>query len=132
MFHEITLVGHLGRDPEMRYTPDGQAVTSFSVAVQAGFGENKKTLWFRVSAWGKTGEACNQYLTKGSKCLVVGRLTGDANGGPRVWQDQQGASRASFEVTAREVRFLSSRGETGGDAGEGEQVDAQPEDDIPF
>jgi len=143
MYQTIIIVGNVGRDPEMRYTPSGQAVTSFSVATNRQYTNNngetvKETIWFRVSAWGKTGETCNQYLKKGSKVLVEGRLTADpATGGPRIWQAQDGASRASFEVSAGTVRFLSSRSETEG-AGTGsapvaEEGGAPAEnEDIPF
>jgi len=141
MYHTIIIVGNLGKDPEMRYTPSGQAVTSFSVATNRKYtssnGEQvNETIWFRVSAWGKTAEICNQYLKKGSKVLVEGRLTPDKNtGGPRIWQKQDGTSGASFEVTAGTVRFLTSRGE--GDSGGGMPADAgdfsaPAEDDIPF
>ena len=117
MFQTIILAGNLGRDPEMRYTPSGAAVTSFSVATNRQWTNNngetvKETIWFRISVWGKMAEVCNQYLKKGSKVLVEGRLTADsATGGPRIWNGQDGAARASFEVSAQTVRFLSSRGE---------------------
>jgi len=115
MYHKLIIVGNLGRDPEMRYTPSGQAVTSFNVAVNDDFGENKRTIWVRVSAWGKQAETCNNYLKKGSKVLVEGRLTCDpSTGGPRVYTRQDGSSGASFELSAQTVRFLSSRGESGG------------------
>jgi len=70
--HKLTIIGHLGRDPEMRYTPEGQAVTSFSVAssrkYKTGAGEQREeTEWFNCSAWGKLGEICNEYLTKGKQ-----------------------------------------------------------------
>ncbi len=119
MFQTIILAGNLGRDPEMRYTPTGQAVTSFSVATNRQWTNNngetvKETIWFRISVWGKMAEVCNQYLKKGSKVLVEGRLTADPNtGGPRVWTGQDGQPRASFEVSAQTVRFLSSRSESG-------------------
>jgi single-strand DNA-binding protein len=143
MYQTIIIVGNVGRDPEMRYTPSGQAVTSFSVATNRQYTNNnaetvKETIWFRVSAWGKTGETCNQYLKKGSKVLVEGRLTADpATGGPRIWQSQDGTSRASFEVSAQTVRFLSSRSETEGSGmgsaavNEEGSVPAENED-IPF
>lgn len=120
MYQTIIIAGNVGRDPEMRYTPSGQAVTSFSVATNRQYTNNnaetvKETIWFRVSAWGKQAETCNQYLKKGSKVLVEGRLTADpATGGPRVWTGQDGSPRASFEVSASTVRFLSSRSETEG------------------
>ncbi len=138
-FHTIIFVGNLGRDPEMRYTPSGQPVTSFNVAVNDNYtsssGEKvQRTLWMRVSAWGKLAETCNNFLKKGSKVLVEGRLIADPNtGSPRIWQRQDGSAGSSFEVTASTVRFLSSRGETG-ELGESfpEVVDASGEEDVPF
>jgi len=140
MYHTIILVGNLGRDPEMRYTPSGQAVTNFSVATNRQYTGSdgqvvKETIWFRVSTWGKSAENCNQFLKRGSKVLVEGRLVPDANtGGPRVWKRQDGTPSASFEVSASTVRFLTSRGEdesASAPAGEGP---GQSEDagDIPF
>ena len=142
MYHTIIIVGNVGRDAEMRYTPSGAAVASFSVATNrqytASNGEQvKETVWFRVSAWGKQAEVCNQYVKKGMKVLVEGRLTADqATGGPRIWNRQDGTPAASFEVTAGTVRFLSSRGEYetsnvgGGEMDAGDMLPA--EDDIPF
>ncbi len=119
-FHTIILVGNLGRDPEMRYTPSGQAVTNFSVAVNDGYTNSQgdkvdRTIWVRVTTWGKQAETCNQYLKKGRKVLVEGRLVPDPNtGGPRIWNRQDGTPSASFEVSASVVRFLSSKGEGDG------------------
>lgn len=108
MFHKLTIVGHVGRTAEMRVTPNGKEVTSFSVACQDGFGDNKKTIWYNVEAWGKTAEICNQYVQKGMLVLVDGRLKPDATtGNPRIWNDNSGNARSSFEVVANEVRFLS-------------------------
>lgn len=140
MYHTIIIVGNVGRDPEMRYTPSGQAVTSFSVATNRQYTNNngemvKETIWFRVSAWGRQAETCNQYLKKGSKVLVEGRLTADQNtGGPRVWTGQDGQPRASFEVSASTVRFLSSRGESeaGAPGPLGEEIPPGDEENIPF
>lgn len=137
MYHTLIIVGNVGKDPEMRYTPSGQAVTSFSVATNrqytTGNGEQvKETIWFRVSTWGKLAETCNQYVKKGSKVLVEGRLTPDkATGGPRVWTDKDGGNpKSNFEVNANTVRFLNSRG------GEGDEHPAPatiPDDEeIPF
>lgn len=123
MYHTIIIAGNVGRDPEMRYTPSGQPVTSFSVATNRQYtGQNgklvKETIWFRVTTWGKQAEICNQYVKKGAKVLVEGRLNADpATGGPRVWMGKDEEPRASFEVTANTVRFLSSRDETGGTDG---------------
>ncbi|HQX14919.1 MAG TPA: single-stranded DNA-binding protein, partial [Anaerolineales bacterium] len=133
--------GNVGKDPEMRYTPSGQAVTSFSVATNrqytTGNGEQvKETIWFRISTWGKTAETCNQYVKKGMKVLVEGRLTPDkTTGGPRIWTKQDGSAGASFEVTANTVRFLSRADGGGGDApmaGGMEHAEMPAEDDIPF
>jgi len=142
-YQKIILVGNLGRDPEMRYLPSGTPVTNFSVATNRAYtngdGEQvKETVWFRVSAWGKQAEVTNQYLRKGSRVLVEGRLIPDpATGGPRIWTRQDGTPAASFEVHAQTVRFLSSReteaSEAPGSAGAA-AVDDLPaeEDEIPF
>lgn len=116
MYQRLVLVGNLGRDPEMRYTPNGTAVTSLSVATSRKYttadGQQKEeTVWFRVSVWGKQAEPCNQYLSKGRKVLVEGTLVPDENGGPRIWTDKEGKARASFEVRANTVRFLDSKRE---------------------
>ncbi len=138
MYHTLLIVGNVGKEPELRYTPSGQAVCSFSVATNrqytAGNGEQvKETIWFRVSTWGKTAEACNQYLKKGAKVLIEGRLTPDkVTGGPRIWQNQSGESASSFEVTASTVRFLSSRSTEEGHAESQIGGELPPEDDIPF
>lgn len=141
MYHTLIIVGNLGKDPEMRYTPSGQAVTSFPVASNRKYtssnGEQvNETIWFRISAWGKQAEICNQYLKKGSKVLVEGRLTPDkTTGGPRIWQKQDGTSGASFEVNAQTVRFLSTRSDadSGGAASDsGDMATTPAEDDIPF
>lgn len=136
MYHTIIIAGNLGRDPEMRYTPSGQAVCNFSVATNRQYTASdgtsvKETIWFRVSTWGKTAETCNQYLRRGSKVLVEGRLNPDPKtGGPRIWQGQNGPG-ASFEITANTVRFLSSRGEE--DTGySGDTAIAESDGDIPF
>jgi len=142
MYHKVILVGNLGRDPEMRYIPSGAAVTNFSMATSEKWTgqdgqQQERTIWWRVSVFGKSGEACNEYLKKGSKVLVEGRMNADPKtGNPRLWQGQDGQMRASFEVTASAVKFLSSRGEAGGStssAGAG-MMDAEPADEteIPF
>ncbi len=136
MYHTLIIVGNLGKDPESRYTPSGQAVTSFSVATSrqytAGNGEQvKETVWFRVSTWGKTAEICNQYLKKGAKVLVEGRLTPDkSTGSPRIYNKQDGTPAASFEVTASNVRFLDSKGEAKTEAAS--PFDGSGEPEFPF
>lgn len=116
MYQRLVLVGYLGRDPEMRYTPQGTPVTSFPVATNRRYntadGQPKEeTVWFRVSVWGKQAETVNQYLAKGRRVLVEGSLVGDENGGPRIWTDREGKPRASFEVRAYTVRFMESKRE---------------------
>ncbi len=138
-YQTVILVGNLGRDPEMRYTPSGQPVTSFSIATSRSYNNQNgekvdETTWFKITVWGKQAESCSQYLHKGSQVLVEGRLTPDAKtGSPRVWQRQDGTWGASFEVTANTVRFMSSRnaGGNGEAVGEGEG-ETGGGDDIPF
>lgn len=108
-FQQITIVGHLGNDPEMRYTPTGVPVTSFSVAVSRNWTDQsgqrqEKTTWFRVSAWRKLAETVSQYATKGRLVLVAGEMEET-----RIWTDKEGSARASLEVTAQNVRFLGGR-----------------------
>ena len=138
MYQKILIVGNLGRDPEMRYTPSGQAVTNFSVATNrqytASDGQQvKETVWFRVSAWGRQAETCNQYLKRGSRVLVEGRLTADPDsGGPRIWTKQDGSPGSSFEITAGTVRFLSTREEDASFQSSTPMCDDLGDDDIPF
>ena len=129
MYQKIIIIGNLGRDPEMRYTPDGSPVTSFSVATSRRYGEKDETTWFRVTVWNKQAENCNQYLHKGSKVLVEGRLRPDANGSPSVFQRRDGSWGASFDLTADTVRFLSPKGEEAGGQNFGPMDD---DEDIPF
>lgn len=144
MYQKIIVVGNLGGDPEMRYMPDGTGVTSFSVATNRRWNDRQtgqpvdETTWFRVSVWGRRAEVANQYLKKGSRVLVEGRIKPDPNtGGPRLWTAQDGTVRASFEITADNFSFVGSREEAGSFAsGDGEGVSggvpAQEEDEIPF
>ncbi|MCJ7575818.1 MAG: single-stranded DNA-binding protein [Dehalococcoidia bacterium] len=123
---KVILVGNLGSDPEMRYTPNGKAVTSFNIATNRRYttsaGENKEeTDWFRVSVWGKQAEQCNQFLSKGKQVYVEGRLHA------RSWEGQDGQMRTSLEVTAERVLFLGKRGSVA--LPEGEEI--EPED-LPF
>jgi len=118
MYQKLIIVGYVGKDPEMRYTPQGQAVTNFSVATNRQYtkdGETvKQTVWFRVQTWGKRAEVCNQYLKKGSKVLVEGTLLADEDGNPKIWKKQDGSPGVNFEVNAFEVRFLSSAEKSNG------------------
>ena len=134
--NKIIIIGNVGRDPEMRYTSSGQAITGFSVAVNESYtnsnGEKvKNTIWFRVSAWGKQAEICNQYIKKGSKILAEGKLTADkTTGSPRIWTKGDGEAQTSFELSASYVEFLSPRADADGHAPQADN--APPEDDNPF
>jgi single-strand DNA-binding protein len=139
MYHKLIIVGNLGRDPEMRYTPDGTPVTTFSVATNRRWTgsdgqQQEETVWFRVTAWRRLAEVCNQYLQKGRQVLIEGRLRPDENGGPRVWTGNDGVARASYEVTAETVKFLGGRGEGPSPEAPGayEEPPAEQEEEIPF
>jgi len=137
-YHTIILVGNLGRDPEMRYTPSGQAVTNFSVAVDDSYTNNsgervERTIWFRISTWGKLAEVCNNYLKKGRKVLVEGRMVIDpATGGPRTYTRNDGSTGANLEVNANTVRFLSSRSDDQGSYQSSDTGQVSETDEIPF
>jgi len=129
MYQNTVVVGHLGRDPEMRYTPDGTPVTSFNIATtrkwtNAEGQPQEKTTWFRVTTWRKLAETCNQYLTKGQLVLVAGSIDVSA------WTDKATSEpRAKLELRARTVRFLSKKGER---AEAPEEVPPAAEEEIPF
>jgi single-strand DNA-binding protein len=111
MFNQVTLVGNLGDAPTMRYTPSGVAVTSFPLAVNETWvnasGEKQtKTIWLRVSCWRKQAETVSQYLTKGSKVLVIGQIDQ-----VRAYANKDGTPGASLEITANTVKFLDSKGD---------------------
>lgn len=112
MYEQITILGNLGRAPEMRYTPQGTAVSTFQVATSRKWLDaqgdlHEETKWWRVSTFGKQAENCNQYLDKGSKVLVTGELVADPKtGGPRVYTRKDGTAGAAFELRANNVRFL--------------------------
>ncbi len=135
MFQQLTIVGNLGQDPELRFTQNGKAVCNFSVATNRKWtGEDEQqeeeTTWWRITVWNKAAEACSQYLKKGRQVMIVGRITVDKEtGGPRIWTDQSGSARATLEVTATDVKFLGSPA-SGAAAGEPEV--AVTGDEIPF
>lgn len=112
MYQRLTIVGRLGRDPEMRYTPHGTAVANFSVATDRTWTDQsgqkqERTTWFRVSVWGKQAESCNQYLAKGRMVLVEGEINE-----PRVYQRRDGEWASSLDVRANNVRFLGGADST--------------------
>ena len=139
MYQKIVLVGNLGRDPEMRYTPSGQAVTNLNIATNRRYTNSNseqvdETVWFRVSVWGRQAETVHEYLRKGRQVLVEGRLVADENGNPRIWNRQDGTPAASFEVNAQTVRFLGGRNDAENIAdGDGQMAEMpESEDEIPF
>ena len=135
-FHTIIIVGNLGRDPEMRYAPSGDAVTSFSVASNRQYTDSsgqkvKETIWFRVSVWGKQAESVNTYLQKGSSVLIEGNLRPDKEtGNPKTFTRSDGSTGASYEVNARTVRFLSTKG--GVADGISDSSNGGTDEEIPF
>jgi single-strand DNA-binding protein len=131
------IIGHLGRDPEMRYTPSGRPVTTFTIAVSRSWntadGERRtETEWFNIVAWGNLAEICKQYLYKGQQVYIDGRLQ------TRRWEDKEGQKHTSVEVVANEMMMLGDRRDNSSQTQESaEQTDdvATPmadEDEFPF
>ncbi len=145
MYHQIIIVGNVGKDAEMRYTPNGAAVTAFSVATNNKYtnanGEQiSETIWWRITAWNKQAEICNQYVKKGMKILIEGHMVFDkTTGGPKIWTKQDGTPGSSFEINPRTIKFLSSKQDNGGtgmdqsapEAGMDQSIPVS-EEDIPF
>lgn len=126
--NKVQLTGYLGADPEMRYTPQGSAVTNFRVASGRTWKDkdgnpHDDTEWFRIVAWDRLGEICNQYLTKGTRVYIEGRLQ------TRKWTDRDGVDRYTSEVIAQDMIILSSRNDarSGGPAAAGDAEYAQEE-----
>ena len=115
-YHTVIIVGRLGNDPILRFTPSGQAICNISVATDHSYTDKsgtkvKQVTWFKVATFNKTAENVNQYLKKGSMVLVEGRMNSDENGNPKVWTRQDGSPATSYEVSAQVVKFLSGRSE---------------------
>ena len=127
--NKVMIIGRLGRDPEMRYTPNGRPVTAFSVAVNrtwvAGDGDRREeTEWFNVVAWGNLAEICKQHLRKGQAVYIEGRLQ------TRGWEDPEGKKHYRTEIVANEMIMLSDKRE-GGEEPFGEAASAE-EEEFPF
>ena len=127
-FNKIAVVGNLGKDPELRYTPQGTAVADFSVATNEKrrdkSGETVDvTTWFKITVWGKQAEAASKYLTKGSQVYVSGSLRMEE------WQDREGNARFTLGVQATDLQFLGGRAD--GAAAGGSQASAMSEDSFP-
>jgi single-strand DNA-binding protein len=126
--NKVMLIGRLGQDPEMRYTPSGRPLTKFQLAANRSWttaeGDKKtETEWFNVVAWGKLAEICNQFLTKGQQVYVEGRLH------TRHWQDDDNSSHSSVEVIAQEMIMLDGRA---ADEGAESKEGFSGEEDYPF
>ena len=134
--NKVILIGNLGRDPELRYTQNGQAVANFTLATSENWNnksgeKEERTEWHRVVAWAKTAELCSQYLAKGRTVYVEGRLQ------TREWEDKEGIKRRTTEVVAQTVQFLGGPRGSGGSgraAGGPDSPEAPTpgDDDIPF
>jgi len=135
--NKVMIIGHLGRDPEMRYTPSGRPVTTFTVATSRSWntvdGErHQETEWFNVVAWGNLAEICKQYLTKGQQVYIEGRLQ------TRRWDDKEGNKHSSIEVVANEMMMLGDRRDAGSaekhatEAAEEAELPSTDEDEFPF
>ena len=135
--NKVMIIGHLGRDPEMRYTPSGRPVTNFSVATSRSWntsdGERRSdTEWFNVVAWGSLAEICKQYLSKGQQVYIEGRLQ------TRRWEDDDGNKRTTVEIVAKEMIMLGDRKKKGEDETEDDDNDLatdtieDEEDEFPF
>jgi single-strand DNA-binding protein len=131
--NKIQIIGHLGKDPEMRYTPSGKPVTTFTAAVSRTWnsadGErHSETEWFNVVAWGTLAEICKQYLVKGQQVYVEGRLQ------TRRWDDKEGVKHTSVEIVANEMMMLGDRREANSqsEASPAEPVSGAAEEEFPF
>jgi single-strand DNA-binding protein len=128
--NKVMIIGNVGTDPEMRFTPNGNPVTSFRVATSRVFmseGQRKQeTEWFTVTAWNKLAESCNQYLAKGKRAYIEGRLR------TRTWDGQDGQKRTQVEIVAERVLFLDRQAVagTGANGAAPAQAQAAPEDEI--
>lgn len=128
-YQKVVVVGFLGKDPELRYTPAGTPICTFSVATSRRWTDangqpQERTVWFRVSAWRRLAETCNEYLSKGRQVLVEGELSE-----PKPYQGRDGQWRASLDLLALNVKFLGGRGE----GGAGAVAEADDDDEaIPF
>ena len=134
MLNKIMLIGNLGRDPDMSYTPSGKAIAKFSLAVSRRWTDREanerreETQWFNIVAWERLAETITQYLHKGSKVYIEGRMTS------RKYTDKDGVERTAWEVIATEMEMLEPKGaatSSGGSGAAGYDGDVTP-DDIPF
>jgi single-strand DNA-binding protein len=145
--NKVILIGNLGKDPELRYTPSGQPVATFSLATTERWNDRNgqrqdRTEWHNIVAWGKLGELVNQYLKKGRSAYIEGRIT------TRSWDDKDGNKRYKTEIVANQIQFLNTNTQSNGDGGNsfdqgmpdysmrpsepGPETAPVAEDDLPF
>jgi single-strand DNA-binding protein len=133
--NKVMIIGHLGKDPEMRYTPSGRPVTTYTMAVSRSWnsadGErHTETEWFNIVAWGNLAEICKQYLTKGQQVYIEGRLQ------TRRWDDKEGQKHTSVEIVANEMMMLGDRRDANhASEDQSTPAEAEPattEDEFPF
>jgi single-strand DNA-binding protein len=129
--NKVLIIGHLGRDPEMRFTPSGRPVTTFTVATNrswnTGDGErHTETEWFNVVAWGNLAEICKQYLAKGQQVYVEGRLQ------TRRWEDSEGIKHSNIEIVATEMMVLGEKRESNQNTGDLQENEFHTDDEFPF
>jgi single-strand DNA-binding protein len=135
--NKVMIIGHLGRDPEMRYTPSGRPVTTYTVATSRSWntvdGErHSETEWFNIVAWGNLAEICKQYLTKGQQVYIEGRLQ------TRRWEDKEGNKHSNVEIVANEMIFIGDHRDANNtdnhptEAAEESEPSSADEDEFPF
>ena len=129
--NKVIVIGNVGRDPEMRYTPNGNGVTSFSVASNRRYttssGEQREeTEWFNVSAWGRLSELCNQYLVKGKQVYLEGTLRSQS------WEGQDGQRRFANTINLSQIHFLDRAPATPQETGDQYSPPEDEEPDLPF
>ena len=126
MINKVILMGRLTRDPEMRHTNSGTPVTTFSIAINSGYGENQRTDFVNCLAWNKTAEFVSNYFTKGKMIIVIGRIS------TRSWETQDGKKAYATEVTASEVSFGESKSENPSAAKDDFTPLDEADDDLPW
>jgi len=137
MINKVILIGNLGKDPEVRYSQSGSAVANFNIATtesrkKADGSREELTEWHRIVAFGRLAEICGEYLAKGSKVYIEGRIQ------TRKWDDKDGNTRYTTEIVANEMKMLTPKGSGGGDAYQNRQQDdpfagqSSMGDDVPF
>jgi single-strand DNA-binding protein len=122
MFDELIILGYLGKDPEVRFTPNGQKVANFHVAASRSNGDQRTTIWYYCSTWDKLADVAEQYLHSGSQVLIKGRLVPDSKGNPKTFKRSDDTIGAHFEVQVFSLRICGGK----------ESASDPKEDQIPY